>query len=156
MRFFKIFKRSISFYEINKEIITKIWTLDEKIVHIKKKGKVHIMNFCKGNLLKGVHIEKQIFFNTGGWQKGDISLVFTKLALYFKNRRRWSFSYQRNNKLNTLNTMITEYGKVLVLNFSGMGNTFFFDPKNWWKDDIYLAFLSFPWYSRTWEIWILV
>ena len=32
----------------------------------------------------------------------------------------------------------------------------FFEPKSWWKDDIYLAFLSFPWYSRTWEIWLFV
>ena len=29
----------------------------------------------------------------------------------------------------------------------------FFQLKSWWKDDIYLAFLSFPWYSRTWVIW---
>ena len=32
----------------------------------------------------------------------------------------------------------------------------FFQPKYWWKDDIYLKFLSFKWYSRTWEIWFLV
>ena len=29
----------------------------------------------------------------------------------------------------------------------------FFQPKSWWKDDIYLVFFSFLWYSRTWEIW---
>ena len=29
----------------------------------------------------------------------------------------------------------------------------FFQLKCWWKDDIYLVFLSFPWYSRAWEIW---
>ena len=32
----------------------------------------------------------------------------------------------------------------------------FFQPKKWWKDDIYLVFLSFPWYSGTWEIWFFV
>ena len=32
----------------------------------------------------------------------------------------------------------------------------FFQPKSWWKDDIYLVFFSFPWYSRTWEIRFLV
>ena len=32
----------------------------------------------------------------------------------------------------------------------------FFQPKSWWKDDIYLVFLSFPWYSETWEIWFFV
>ena len=79
--------------------------------------------------------------------------------------------------------IFADYGKVLVLNFSVVGNTVFFwvrklmerwylliteflfwtfwwweirsffQPKSWWKDDIYLVFLSFPWYSRTWEIW---
>ena len=29
----------------------------------------------------------------------------------------------------------------------------FFQPKFRWKDDIYMVFLSFLWYSRTWEIW---
>ena len=28
----------------------------------------------------------------------------------------------------------------------------FFEPKSWWKDDIHFVFLSFSWYSRTWEI----
>ena len=32
----------------------------------------------------------------------------------------------------------------------------FFQRKKWWKDDIYLVFLSFPWYSRTWKIWIFM
>ena len=68
--------------------------------------------------------------------------------------------------------IFTDYWKVLVLNFSMMRNTLFFSTKklierlcllgsffqqkSWWKDDICLVFLSFPWYSRTWEIWLLV
>ena len=31
--------------------------------------------------------------------------------------------------------------KLFVLIFSGMGNTVFFEPKRWWKDDIYLKVL---------------
>ena len=49
--------------------------------------------------------------------------------------------------------IFTGYWEVLVLNFSVIENTVFFRPKGWWKDDIYLVFLSFPWYSKTWEIW---
>ena len=37
-----------------------------------------------------------------------------------------------------------------------MENTVFFQWKSWWKDDIYLVFLSFPWYFGTWEIWFFV
>ena len=33
--------------------------------------------------------------------------------------------------------IFTDYWKVLVLNFSVMGNTVFFEPRSWWKDDIY-------------------
>ena len=39
-----MFKRNISFYERKKEIIRKTKTLHERIIHIKKKGKVHIIN----------------------------------------------------------------------------------------------------------------
>ena len=42
------------------------------------------------------------------------------------------------------------------MNFTVMENTVFFQSKSWWKDEIYLVFLSFPWYSRTWEIWFFV
>ena len=28
---------------------------------------VNIMNFWKGDLLKGFHIKKEIFFNAGSW-----------------------------------------------------------------------------------------
>ena len=28
--------------------------------------------------------------------------------------------------------------------------------KSWWKDHIYLVFLSFSWYSGTWETWFFV
>ena len=33
--------------------------------------------------------------------------------------------------------VFTDYGKVLVLNYSEIRNTVFFESKSWWKDDIY-------------------
>ena len=35
------------------------------------------------------------------------------------------------------NMIFTDYWKVLVLIFLEMGNTAFFEPKSWWKYDIY-------------------
>ena len=35
------------------------------------------------------------------------------------------------------NMIFTDCWKVLVLIFSGIGNIVFFEPKSWWKDDIY-------------------
>ena len=49
--------------------------------------------------------------------------------------------------------IFTGYWEVLALKFLVMGNTVFFQPKCWWKDYIYMVFLSFLRYSRTWEIW---
>ena len=50
--------------------------------------------------------------------------------------------------------LVTE--KFLFWTFRWWENTIFFQPKSWWKDDIYLVFLSFPWYSRTWKIRVFV
>ena len=47
--------------------------------------------------------------------------------------------------------LVTE--KFLFWTFRWWEIRSFFQSKCWWKDDIYIAFLSFPWYSRTWEIW---
>ena len=49
-----------------------------------------------------------------------------------------------------------EYGKVPILNFSEIGNTVFFYLKSLWKVDIFLVFLKFSWYFRTWQIWLFV
>ena len=103
------------------------------------------------------------------------------LVLNFLEVKNMTFLSQRVDG----NVIFTDYWKVLVLIFSGMGNTVFFSakklmerwyllvtekflfwtfwwweirsflqPKSWWKDDIYLVFLSFPWYSWAWEIWL--
>ena len=58
----------------------------EKIVHIKKREEGHIINFLKGDLLKGVHIKKEIYINAGSWYKDDLSILLTKPVQYFNNR----------------------------------------------------------------------
>ena len=42
--------------------------------------------------------------------------------------------------------------KFLVWTFRWWEIRSFFQPISWWKDDIYLVFFTFPWYSRIWEI----
>ena len=56
------------------------------------------------------------------------------------NRERWSFSSKNNDKMIfyvAWNNMFTDYWKVLVLNFSELGNSSFFDSESWGKDGIY-------------------
>ena len=50
--------------------------------------------------------------------------------------------------------LVTE--KFLFWTFRWWEMRSFLQPKSWWKDYIYLVFLSFPRYSRTWEIWFFV
>ena len=73
-------------------------------------------------------------FNIKFWH--DLSLVFTKLASYLKNRGRRYLCCQKNNKMIfslAWNTIFTEYRKVIILKFSQIRNTVFFDPKGWCK-----------------------
>ena len=92
------------------------------------------------------------FFESKSCWKDDIYwLLKSSCFNLFGNGKQGLFLSQKvDGKM-----IFTDYWKVPVLIFSGMGNTVFFEPKSWWKDDIYLVFLSFPWYSRTWEIWVL-
>ena len=129
---FNMVQRNINFYERKKKLLQKH--------EFCTKGKVHIMNFW---WRKSWHYRflglKGIFFNASGSWK-DLSLVFTELAWYFKNRDRCSFSSQKNDKMIfslACNTMFTDYWKVLVLNFPEIGNTVFFELKSSWKDDIF-------------------
>ena len=39
--------------------------------------------------------QKKTFFNAGSWQKDDLSIVFTRLARYFK---KWEIQYFSSQK----------------------------------------------------------
>ena len=81
-------------------------------------------------------------------------LLITKKFLFW-TFQRWEILSFLSQKVDG-KMIFTNSWKVLLLNFSVMGNMVFLYPESWWKDDIYLVLLSFPWYSRTWEIWFLV
>ena len=92
--------------------------------------------------------------------KGKVHIMGKFLFWTF---RRWEIRSSFDSKSwckmifsSAWNTMFFEYGKVLVLNFSEIGNTVFFYLKSWWKVDIFLVFFNFSWYPRTWEIWFFV
>ena len=109
-------------------------------------------------------------------------LLITEKFLFW-SFREWEIQPFLSQKVDG-KMLFTDYGNVLVLNFSVIGKTVFFwveklmerwylltnekvlfwtlrrweirsffQPRSWWKDDIYLVFLRFPWYSGTWEIW---
>ena len=112
------------------------------------------------------------FFQPESWWKYDIYwLQKISCSELFRDGKYGPFLSQNvDGKI-----IFTDYWKVLVLNFSEIGNTVFFwakklierwyllitenllfwtlweweiwsffEPKSWWKDDIYYDFLSFP------------
>ena len=112
-------------------------------------------------------------------------LLITEKFLFW-SFREWEIQPFLSQKVDG-KMLFTDYGNVLVLNFSVIGKMVFFwveklmerwylltnekflfwtiwrweirsffQPKSWWKDDIYLVFLRFPWYSGTWEIWFFI
>ena len=119
------------------------------------------------------------FLERKSWRKYDIYWLLKSCFNLFGNGKYGIFLSQKVDG----SMIFTDYWKVLVLNFSDFGNmvffwvkklmekyllvtqkflfwTFrwweiwsFFQPKSWFKDDIYVVYFSFLWYSRAWEIW---
>ena len=58
---------------------------------------------------------------------------FLKKFLFFGDGKYAYFSIQKVDG----NVLFTDYWQVLVLNFLEIENTVFFEPKSWWKDDLY-------------------
>ena len=87
-------------------------------------------------------------------QKVDGNMIFTDywkvLVLTFSEMGNTIFSWAK--KLTEIWCLLIT-GKFLFWTFRWLEIRSFFESRNWWKDDIYVVFLSFPWYSRTWEIW---
>ena len=87
-------------------------------------------------------------------QKVDGNMIFTDywkvLVLTFSEMGNTVFSWAK--KLTEIWCLLIT-GKFLFWTFRWWEIRSFFQPKSWWKDDIYMVFLSFLWYSRTWEIW---
>ena len=129
-RCFKKWESHISVLKENKN--GRIFSLAWNIVYWLLRGLV--LNFCG--------LENTILSGPKSRWKYDI---------YWLLKREWEIWYFLRQKVSE-KIMFTDYWKVLVLSFSVMGNTVFFEAKNWCKGNIYPVFFSFSWYSRTWEI----
>ena len=115
--------------------------------------KYHVYHLLKRSCFELSGDESTVFFEPKSWWKDDIYwLLESSCFELFGDGKCGLFLRQKVDR----KMILIDYWKVLVFNFLEIGNTFFFEPKSWWKDDIYLAFLSFLWYPRTWEIWLFV
>ena len=102
------------------------------------------MNFrIKEKLMLWISGIKKISFNAGdekygifeskNWWRYIYWLLKSSCFDLFGNGKYGLFLSQKvDGKM-----IFTDYWKGLVLNFSVMGNTFFFESRIWWKDDIH-------------------
>ena len=101
-------------------------------------------------VLKFLEIKNMVFLS----QKVDGNMIFTDywkvLVLTFSEMGNTVFFWVKK-LMEKWYLLVTE--KFLFWTFRWWEIRSFFQPKSWWKDDIYMVFLSFLWYSRTREIW---
>ena len=87
-------------------------------------------------------------------QKVDGKIIFTDywkvLVLIFSGMEN-AVSFWAKKLMERWYLLITE--KFLFWTFWWWEIRSFFQSRSWWKDDIYLVFLSFPWYSRKYGFW---
>ena len=123
----------------------------------KNDGNLILTDYWKVFVLNFLEMGNTFFFGDKKLVERWYLLITEKFL--FWTFREWEIRSFLRQKVDR-KMIFTDYWKILVLghqnalvlNFSVMGNTVFFYPKIWRKDNIYLVFLSFPWYSRDWKI----
>ena len=100
-------------------------------------------------VLKFLEIKNMVFLS----QNVDGNMIFTDywkvLVLTFSVMGNTVFLWAEN-LMERWYLLVTE--KFLFWTFRWWEIRSFLQPKSGWKDYIYMVFLSFLWYSRTWEI----
>ena len=92
-----------------------------------------------------------VFFSARSWWKDDIYWLLKSSCLELLSDGKCDLFWV-NKLMKRWYLLVTE--KFLFWTFWWWEIRSFLQPKSWWKDDIYLVFLSFPWYSWAWEIWL--
>ena len=112
-------KRNIRFYERKKEITAKAWTL-----YYGKSSYYEFFGWRKRWYYEFLGVKGYLFQCRKLVEK--CSLVFMKLAWYFKNRDRWSFSSQKKIKIFSVCFHVYWLLKSSCFELSGDGNTVIF------------------------------
>ena len=94
--------------------------------------------------------EIRSFLDPKSWLKDDIYWLLKSLFLNFSVMEN-TVLFWFKKLMKRWYLLVTE--KFLFWVFQWWKMRSFFQPKSWWKDDTYMVFLSFLWYSRTSEIW---
>ena len=121
---------------------------NDKMIFSLAWNKYHVYWLIKGSCFDFFADGKNGLF----WAKRMMEMWYLLITekLFFRPFQRCEIQSFWSQKVD--GKIFTDYWKALFLNLSVMGNIVFFEPKSWWKDYMYLVFLSYPWYSRTWAI----
>ena len=122
----------------------------------RKKSYYGFLKLQKVLILNILEMGSTVFFNPQSRWKGNF-LLDTYLILkisyskLFRDGKRRLFKFRK-----LLQRLYLFHTKSTYLNFLKMENTVFFNTLKWYKDNICLMFLRFPWYSLTSEVWFLM
>ena len=111
-------------------------------------GEMIFIDYWEVLVLNFLEIGNTVFF----WAKELIErwyLLITEKYMFW-TFPKWNIRSLCNPK-SWRKMIFTSYWESIPLNFSVMRNTVIFRSKNWWKDDSYLVFFSFPSYFRIWK-----
>ena len=93
------------------------------------------LKFCfESSVFKFSEMENTVLCRAKKLMEVWYLLITEKLLLW--TFQRWEIRSFLSQKVDG-KIIFTDYWKVLILNLTEMGNTVFFEPKSWWKDDIY-------------------
>ena len=106
-------------------------------------------------------MENAIIFEPKSWWKDDIYSLLKRCCFQIFCDGKYGLFWHKKS-MERWYLLITEKfffwatGKLLFRTFRWWEIRSFFSQKDWCKVNIYLVFLGFPWYSRTWKIRFLV
>ena len=120
-------------------------------------GKIIFTDYWKNLVLNFSMMGNTVFFESTSWWKRWFILITEKLSetLVFNFSVVWNTVFFWVRKFMERWYLLVKQ-KFLFWTFWWWEIRSFLQPKIRWKDDIYLGFLCFPWYSGTWEIRFLM
>ena len=116
-------------------------------------GNMIFTNYWNVLLLIFSEMGNTVFFESRNWWKDDIYWLLK--CSCFDLFGNWKDGLLLRRKVDG-KMIFTDDWKFLFWTFWWWEIRSFFESRSWWEDETYLVFLSFPWYSRTWEIWFFV
>ena len=135
-----MFKGNISFYK-KKEIIAthELWMKGKFMLRTKEKFILWTFWIKEKVILGFLRVKGDLSQHRKLVERSSFLSIYEN-CMIFKEPMKMIFQFLRNDKIIfpfSRNYMLTDYWKVLVLDFLKIKTSVFLEPRSWWEDDIY-------------------